>query len=64
MDIVFDHIFTVNVPLKFDDISTFRFGVLGLFIILMPNTVKKLKIEHGSTNLVCFFLGQSKSICM
>jgi hypothetical protein len=27
---------------KFDDI--FRSGILGLFVILLPNTVKKLKI--------------------
>jgi hypothetical protein len=38
-------------------ISTFRFkfGILGLFVILMSNTVKKLKIEHCSTNSVWFF---------
>ena len=42
--------------------AIFRFGVLGLFVILMPNTVKKLKIEHRSMNSVCVFFLVSRNL--
>ena len=50
-------------PLKFDDISNFcfKFGILGLFVILMSNTVKKL---NNVARIQCGFFSWSVEIYM